>query len=104
MKSKKLISFFLLMVLSLQILPLQKVIASFVSNPLAEEIPHSMNPGKEKFGPDEVYPSFLSFMGEGSLMPFQSAALTNFHFEESLIQRHADDILSPPPNAGLSLL
>jgi len=97
MKNKKLISLFLFLVLSIQVMPLQQIADWLFSNPLTEELAHSVNPVKAKSGTDEVHPPF-------SLHPYQSGmqamanSLGNHHYDEAIYIRHADDILTPPPN------
>ena len=99
MRYTKLISFFLSLVLSIQVLPLQQIAAWLSSGQVTEEIAHTVNPAKSKSASDEEH-SFFTFIHQGDLS-FQSANFpVNFNYcrDEAVYLRYADDILSPPPN------
>jgi len=99
MRYTKLISFFLSLVLSIQVLPLQQIAAWLSSGQVTEEISHTVNPAKSKSANDEEH-SFFTFIHQDDL-PFQSANFAvNFNYcrDEAVHLRYADDILSPPPN------
>jgi hypothetical protein len=98
MKNNKLISLFLFLVLSIQVLPIQRIAAWFFSNPVTEELAHSVNPVKAKSGTDEVHPPFSLHPCHSGIQAILASALANHHRDEALYVRHADDILSPPPN------
>ena len=98
MKTKKVISAFLLMVMSIQVLPLQQIAAWFFSNPVTEELAHSVNPVKSKSGTDEVHPPFLLNAYNSGIHSISPSSLSKHYWDEALFIRHADDILTPPPN------
>jgi hypothetical protein len=99
MSYTKQISFFLCLVLSIQVLPLQQIAAWLSSGQVTEEISHDFNPVKSKSVNDEEH-SFFILIHHGDLH-FQSAnflANSNYRRDEAIYRRYADDILSPPPN------
>jgi hypothetical protein len=101
MKSKKLISLFLFLVLSIQVLPLQRIAAWLSSGQITEEIAHSPNLTKGKSALDEADHSFLlASFHSGARSPFLSS-MKKHHRDVALFTRHADEILTPPPNESL---
>jgi hypothetical protein len=98
MSYTKLISFFLTLVLGIQVLPLQQIAAWLSSGQVTEEISHDVNPVKSKSVNDDEYSSF-TLIHQGDLH-FQFANRTNLNYcrDEAVYIRYADDILSPPPN------
>lgn len=98
MKIKKLISFFLILVLSIQVLPMQQIAAWLSSGSVTEEISHTVNPVKSNPGTDEVHPLFTLHTGSSFIHSMMASSLVKHHRAEALFIRHADDILSPPPN------
>ncbi len=98
MKSKKLISFFLFLVLSIQVLPLQQIAAWLFSSQLTEEIAHSISPVKAKSVVDDVHPPFAIHGYPSDAQSLLISALGNHPQDEAIHARHADDILTPPPN------
>lgn len=104
MKSKKLISLFLFLVLSIQVLPLQRIAAWLSSGQINEEIAHSPNPIKGKSALDEADHSFLpAFFHSHTQSPLLSC-MEKHHRDVAIFTRHADEILTPPPNASLFTL
>jgi len=97
MKQKKIISFFLVLVLSIQLLPLKQMASWLIRNQVTEELVHTCDSCKNP-GLDEVHkhlptrqdllPTHLFNISQGSL----------HHDAETLFARHADDIPTPPPN------
>ncbi len=98
MKFKKLIPLFLILVLSIQFLPLQRIAAWLSSGQVTEELAHGLDSAKSKSLPDGKDPALLlQFFNMGSQALFTSA-LHTFHSNETLKIRDADEILTPPPN------
>jgi hypothetical protein len=98
MKFKKLIPLFLILVLSIQFLPLQRIAVWISSGQVTEEIAHGLGSAKAKLLPYENDPALLiPFFNTHSdvLLAFSP---DKFHITESLWIRHADEILTPPPN------
>jgi hypothetical protein len=99
MRYTKLISFFLSLVLSIQVLPLQQIAAWLSSGLVTEEIPHDANPVKSNSLNDDEHSYFiLIHFGDLHLHSAIFPANLNYRFDEAVYLRHADDILSPPPN------
>jgi len=98
MKVKKLIPLFLILVLSIQFLPLQRIAAWLSSGQVTEEIAHGLDSAKSKSTPNEKDPAVPSeFFNTGSLV-LLTAVISKFHRDETLLIRDADEILTPPPN------
>ena len=98
MKTKKLISIFLFLVLSIQVLPLQQIAAWLSSNAVTEEIAHSVNPVKSNSAPDEVHPLVALHANNSGIHSMLATLLVKHYSAEALYIRYADDILTPPPN------
>ena len=98
MKFKKLIPLFLILVLSVQFLPLQRIAAWLTSGQVTEELAHGLDTAKSKSLPDGKDPALLiQFFNTGD-QALLSSALNKFHSDETLLIRDADEILTPPPN------
>jgi hypothetical protein len=98
MKFKKLIPLFLILVVSIQFLPLQRIAAWLSSGQVTEEIAHDLDTAKSKSLPYEKDPALLlQFFNTGSQTLLMSV-LNKFHSDETLLIRDADEILTPPPN------
>ncbi len=98
MIKKKCISCFLILVLSIQLLPLRQMISWLQTNQVTEEIMHGSDSGKSNPGLDEVHKHFLAEQHLLDARLFISSFESFVHQAETLIIRHADDILVPPPN------
>ena len=98
MKRKKIISFFLVLVLSIQLLPLKQMISWLIQSQLTEEIVHAGDSGKGNAGLDEVHKWIPGIQHTISLSLQNDARGSIHHDAEALIARHADDIPTPPPN------
>ena len=98
LKRKKIISFFLFLVLSVQLLPLKQMIGWLVSNQVSEEIVHTCDAGKCNPGLDEVHKHFPGWQNALPGITLQYGSGSIHHDAEALIARHADDIPTPPPN------
>lgn len=99
MKIKKGISVFLLLVMSIQILPMQQIAAWLSSNAITEELAHTIDPVKSKSGTDEVHPPFTLNPNHSGIHLIPASPTGHHHHDEALYIRHADDILTPPPNS-----
>jgi len=98
MKFKKLIPLFLILVVSTQFLPLQRIAAWLSSGQVTEEIAHGLDTAKSKSLPYEKDPALLlQFFNTGG-HTLLTSVLNKFHSDETLLIRDADDILTPPPN------
>ena len=98
MKFKKLIPLFLVLVLSIQFLPLQRIAAWLSSGQVTEEIVHGPDCSKFKSPSYEKDPALLlQYFNAGDLV-LSTTILNKFHSDETLLIRDADEILTPPPN------
>ncbi len=98
MKSKQLIAFFLLLVLSIQILPLQRIAAWLSSGQATEEISHNINPVKAKPGLHDEQDPFIVHTYNAGIDPLSDSDKLSHNRDELLFIRDADDIITPPPN------
>jgi len=98
LKNKKFISIFLVLVLSIQLLPVKQMISWLVSNQVTEELAHGTDSGKSNPGFDEIN-KHLPVKQDLSLAGISTVSSGSIrHDAEALISRHADDIPTPPPN------
>jgi hypothetical protein len=97
MKEKKLISLFLILVLSIQLLPLKQMVSWLITNQVTEELVHTCDSGKNP-GLDEVHKHFPTRQDLFLTHLFDVSQGSMYHDAEALIARHADDIPTPPPN------
>jgi hypothetical protein len=96
---KKIISCFLIVVLTLQLIPLRQVIQYFlIDNQLTEEIVDAHSGAEKKMrlldedhkvmpALDHLFPQFSTI-----------SSISYFHFSEMLPDFHTADIQTPPPN------
>ena len=98
MKFKKFIPLFLVLVLSIQFLPLQRIAAWLSSGQVTEEMAHGLDTSKSKLHLHEKDPALLfTFFNSGSQVLLNSLP-RKFLSDETLLSRDADEILAPPPN------
>src|SRR5579871_2676089 len=96
MKLKKAISVFLILVLSIQLLPVKQMMSWLLSGQVTEEIIHANDTSKNTN--EEVNKHFIAEQHAFAITTL-SISFTNFRHEaEALFVRHADDIPTPPPN------
>jgi hypothetical protein len=98
MMFKKLISLFLILLLSIQFLPLQRIAAWLSSGQITEEIAHGLDTAKSKSFPNEKEPALLLHFFNTGGQALLTTILNKFHSDETLLIRDADEILTPPPN------
>jgi hypothetical protein len=99
LKTRRIISVFLLTVLCVQLLPLKQTIAWLFSSQMTEEMVHSGDDGKSSRSGDDQHKHFLPVYYPTlvqSIPLYSLAGLSDHHV--SLKGRHADDIPTPPPN------
>ncbi len=97
MKFRKLIPLFLILVLSIQFLPLQRIAAWLSSGQVTEEVAHGSDTGKSKPFPFEKDPVLL-LQSFNTSLALLTMVLNKFQVDEILSIRDADEILTPPPN------
>jgi hypothetical protein len=95
-RTRKIISVFLLIVLSAQLLPLKQTMAWLLGGTATEELPHAEHSGRTG---DDWQKDFLP-VSLPTLVHFSQKTVTPLHpsHPSSLPLRHADDIPTPPPN------
>ena len=98
MKFKKIIPVFLLLVLSIQLLPVKQVVSWLISGNATEEIIHADDSIKKNPGLDELQKNFLAHHNDFSISLIFLSSISIHHHAETLILRYADDIPTPPPN------
>jgi hypothetical protein len=96
LKTRRIISVFLLLVLSAQLLPLKQTMAWLLGGQATEELAHAENPGRTG---DNWQKDFLP-VSLPTLEHYSHTPATQLHSTHSpaLPLRHADDIPTPPPN------
>jgi len=96
-KTRKIISVFLLLVLSAQLLPLKQTMAWLLGGTATEEIRHADDPDLSRTG-DDWQKDFLP-VSIPTLAHISYNSVTPIHSIHSpaLPLRHADDIPTPPP-------
>jgi hypothetical protein len=98
MKFKKLIPLFLILLLSVQFLPLERIAAWLSSGQVTDDIAHGLDTAKSKSLSYEKDPALLLQISNTDGQALLSSTLNKFHSDETLLIRDADEILTPPPN------
>jgi hypothetical protein len=98
LRTRKIISVFLFIVLSAQLLPLQQTVRWLLSGQTTEELSHLSDPDPGPFGND-LQRTFLPVYSPAlhDLVQLREAVAIPAR-AEALSGRHADDIPTPPPN------
>jgi hypothetical protein len=97
--AKKIISVFLLLVLCVQLLPLKQTIVWLLGGQATEELVHGDADGKSGRPGDGLNKDFLPVYHPTLIQSIMiSSHIPVPHQCEGLEGRHADDILTPPPN------
>ena len=96
---KKIIGFFLIVVLALQLIPLRQVIQYFlIDNQLTEEIVDAHSGAAKKMRLLDEDHKVMPTLDYLSLQFNISNNVSYFHFSEMLPDFHTADIQTPPPN------
>jgi len=95
---KKLCTLFLLLVLAIQILPIQQMGSLLFSNQFTEEIPHSFDLDKDCCKKALLKSDFLSTPSLSFCSAFINTSFQHPHFAVAIPQNHTGDIHVPPPN------
>jgi hypothetical protein len=96
---RKIISIFLLLVLSIQLLPLKQTVTWLLGGQMTEELVHTGDDGKSSHPGDDLYKQFLPVYSPTLVHSVLLTSLALGHDRsEDLKGRHADDITTPPPN------
>jgi hypothetical protein len=98
LKTRKVISIFLLLVLSAQLLPLRQTIAWLLGGQATEELVHADDSDSGRPG-DDFQKNFLPVYSPTLVQwTLQNSANSDAAQTVELPARHADDIPTPPPN------
>lgn len=93
----KLISFFLCMLMTLQMLPIAQIGSMLSSGQWTEELPHSTTEaGKTDAG--SATPFVPPFPGHHLSSLQENIALAYIHFSATIPSNHSTDIVTPPPD------
>ena len=95
---KKLFSFFLLLVLATQMLPLRQIGSVQFRNQINEELPHSIDIEKEGFQKNLAFSDYLSAAPMAVVSALAVIPFLNDRSADSIPQKPAGEILVPPPN------
>lgn len=95
---KKICTYFLLLVLTIQILPIQQMGSLLFSNQFTEELAHSVEIEKNFLKQGAVKSDYLSAASFTLASLFINSSSQYLHFADAIPQNHADDIHVPPPN------
>ena len=96
---KKLCTFFLLLVLSVQILPVQQMGNALFSNQFTEEIPHSLDIDKSFAKKSTFTSDYLSTLPLAISSVYIDFSFEHHFMSDAIPQNHTGDIHVPPPNS-----
>jgi hypothetical protein len=97
---KKFCTYFLLLVLAIQILPIQQMGSLLFSNQFTEELPHSADTDIDKgcFKKADLKSDYLSTPSFSLNSAFIDFSFQHLYFADAIPQNHTGDIHVPPPN------
>ena len=95
---KKIISYFLLFALSVQILPVRQIGGILFSSQLTEEVPHANDLDNCSFCKEPIKKDYLSNYTNIIGHSFEVALLHHHLMDDAIPNNHATDIHVPPPN------
>ena len=95
---KKICTYFLLMVLAIQILPIQQMGSLLFINQFTEEMPHSVDIEKVCFKKADLKSDYLSTSSFSLSSAFIDFSFQHLYFADVIPQNHTGDIHVPPPN------
>lgn len=96
----KLISFFFVLLMTLQMLPLASIGKMLSNNQWTEELPHHHEAGDEegKMDAAKFSPLLATEHYQVASHLISSQAMLRVHIGESIPSNHSNDVFSPPPN------
>jgi len=94
---KQFCTVFLLMVMAIQILPIQQMGGLLFNNQFTEEVPHSVPIEKSSFQKAFLRSDYISTTFE-SISSYINANFQHHYFDDAIPPNHTSDILVPPPN------
>lgn len=95
---KRFYSLFLLLVLTIQILPIRQMGGLLFRNQFTEELPHSIHIEKSGFQKAFLRNDHLSNTVSTDSPDLENAASGHRHFADAIPQNFTGDIHVPPPN------
>jgi hypothetical protein len=98
--AKKLINIFLILVLSVQMLPVQQMGRALFNNFFNEEIPHSMDFEKDCCKKMQGKSEFIDWTSNPVLVAGSIEMVQSSFEDASMPHNHSNEILVPPPNAS----
>ncbi|MBI2272471.1 MAG: hypothetical protein EPO58_00665 [Chitinophagaceae bacterium] len=94
---KQFCTVFLLMVMTIQILPIQQLGGLLFNNQFTEEVPHAVPVEKGNFQKAFLRSDYISTTFE-SISSHINANSPHHYFDDAIPPNHTSDILVPPPN------
>jgi hypothetical protein len=96
----KIISFFLCLLLTLQMLPIQQIGRMISSNQWTEELPHTTGDDDGKADDSTAFHKIFIAPGNitGPSLSAETKALAYIHFSAQIPSNHSTDVVSPPPD------
>lgn len=94
---KQFYTVFLLMVMAIQILPIQQMGGLLFNNQFTEEVPHAVPIEKGNFQKAFLRSDYIATAFE-SISSFINANSPHHYFDAAIPPNHTSDILVPPPN------
>ena len=97
----KIISFFLCLLLTLQVLPIAQIGNTISKNQWTEELPHNTEePGKADLAANFNHPFLPPVDHSAPLAVFsETKALAYIHFSDQIPSNHSTEVVTPPPDA-----
>ncbi|MDE3252574.1 MAG: hypothetical protein KGO92_07185 [Bacteroidota bacterium] len=96
---QKCVTFFLLLVLAIQILPIRQMGGLLFSNQFTEEIPHAVDVEKDSIKKGVVPSDFLTPPSLTLSSQFIECDYQHLNYADAIPHNYTDDIHVPPPNA-----
>ena len=94
---KKIYTLFLLLVLLIQMLPVQQMGSLLFSNQLTEELPHPEDPDKD-FAKKEFKSDYLSTTSASFISAYIDFSYNHRFMADVIPQNYSGEIHVPPPN------
>lgn len=98
---RKAVTLFLILVLSIQVLPVRQMGRMLFGNQFTEELPHSTDTGKDDCCKELKGKSdFLTSAGLSISPVITHLSVSHLHFADAIPANHTGDIHVPPPNCA----
>lgn len=103
MSKLKIISFFLVLVLAIQVLPIAQIGTMLSQNQWTEELPHASDDGGKAGALADFNHPYLPPAGYSAVVSFfsESKALAYIHFSEQIPSNHSTEVVIPPPDSAI---